>query len=149
MKPVILSGSWVVKAPLNRIYEIVTDFENAPKYFPLVASSLKIKRRNGNKLTIDAIAKTFGIPFKIVMETELHSGRGFMSVNTSALAIEDESFLMEETEGRTKIIYRNEVTIKNNFLKLFAKILIGPHALWFWKVAYIDELEKLDRKSVV
>jgi hypothetical protein len=143
MKSVVLQGAWIVKAPLARLYEIVTDFENAPKYFPLVANSLKIIKKNGNFLTIDAVSKTFGIPFHVLMETELLPNIGFKSINTSLLAIEDESFLMEEVPTGTKITYRNEVQIKNNFLQIFARLLIGKPALLFWKAAYIDRLEKL------
>ncbi len=146
MKPIVLAGSWVVNAPLQSIYKIVTDFENAHKYFPIVAGNLKITNKNGNHLTIDAISKTFGFPFHVQMETELLPNQGFKSINTSTLAIEDESFLMEEVPTGTKITYRNEVQIKNNFLQLFAKILIGKPALIFWKFAYIDRLQKLASK---
>ena len=146
MKPVILEGSWILNAKLHRIYELVTDFEHAHTYFPLVAGSLKILTKKGNSLTIDAVAKTFGIPFHVLMETELLPTIGFKSINTSLLAIEKESFLMEEVPTGTKITYRNEVQIKNNFLQLFAKLLIGKPALLFWKYAYIDRLQKLATK---
>lgn len=143
MKPVILAGTWVISAPLPRIYEIVTDFEHASTYFPLVANSLKIINKKGNYLTIDAVSKTFGIPFHVLMETQLFPNKGFTSINTSTLAIEHESFLMEEISTGTKITYRNEVQIKNNVFQLFAKMLIGKPALLFWKYAYIDRLQKL------
>ncbi len=143
MKPIILAGTWVINAPLHRIYEIVTDFEHAPKYFPLVAQSLTIVKKQGNNLTIDAVTKTFWMAFHVTMETQLLPNKGFKSINTSALAIENESFLMEEVSTGTKIIYRNEVQIKNNFLQLFARMIIGKPALLFWKYAYIDRLQKL------
>lgn len=143
MKPVILAGTWVINAPLQRIYDIVTDFENAPNYFPLVANSLKIINKKGNYLTIDAVSKTFGIPFHVLMDTQLLPNKGFKSVNTSLLAIENESFMMEEIQNGTKIHYRNEVQIKNNILQIFAKMLIGKPALQFWKYSYIDRLQKL------
>jgi hypothetical protein len=143
MKPVSLTGSWIIKAPLSRVYEIVTDFEKTPAYFPAVAKSLKIIKKNGNHLSIQAVTKTFGIAFKVSMETDLYPNKGFKSINESALAIEDETFLMEETPIGTKINYRNEVTIKNNFLKLFSKLLIGKPALIFWEHAYINKLKKI------
>ncbi|MFZ5377012.1 MAG: hypothetical protein ACOZAN_05130 [Patescibacteria group bacterium] len=143
MKPIILAGSWVIKAPRQRLYQIVTDFEKAAKYFPLVANSLKIIKKQGNNLTIEAVPKTFGIPFKVLMETQLFPNKGFKSINTSIVAIENESFMMEEIAEGTKIIYRNEVQIKNNYLKLLGKLLIGKPALWFWKFAYIDRLEEI------
>lgn len=143
MKPIILKGSWVINAPLPRIYEIVTDFENAHTYFPLVANSLKIINKKGNYLSIDAVSKTFGIPFHVLMDTQLFPNKGFKSINSSALAIENESFMMEEISTGTKITYRNEVQIKNTILQIFAKMLIGKPALLFWKYAYIDRLQKL------
>ena len=143
MKPVVLSGTWVINASASRVFQIVTDFENAHKYFPLVAGTLKIINRKGNHLTIKALSKTFGISFNVLMETDIIPNKGFKSINTSILAIENESFLIEEVGNKTKILYRNEVEIKNNFLKIFAKLLIGKPALMFWKYAYIDRLEKL------
>lgn len=143
MKPIILSGTWVVNAPLRRLYEIVTDFEHAPTYFPLVAHSLKIIDKKENHLSIEAISKTFGIPFHVLMETHLLPNIGFTSINTSFLAIEHESFLMEEISTGTKITYRNEVQIRNTVLQLFARLFIGKPALLFWKLAYIDKLQKL------
>jgi hypothetical protein len=143
MKPISLTGSWVIRAPLRSVYEIVTDFEKTPVYFPLVAKSLKIINKNGNHLSIQAVTKTFGISFNVKMETDLLPNKGFKSINESAFAIEDETFLMEEVSIGTKINYRNDVTIKNNFLKLFSKLLIGKPALIFWEYCYINKLRKI------
>lgn len=143
MKPVSLTGSWVIKAPLKSVYEIVTDFERTPTYFPSVAKSLKIITRRGNHLSIQAVTKTFGIPFKVKMETDLMPNKGFKSINESILAIEDEAFLLEEIPEGTKVNYRNNVIIKNNLLKLFSKLLIGRPALIFWEHAYIDKIRKM------
>lgn len=143
MKPVLLTGSWVIKAPLKNVYEIVSDFEKTPTYFPTVAKSLKIITRSGNHLSIQAVTKTFGIPFKVKMETDLLPNKGFRSINESILAVEDETFLSEEIPSRTKINYRNDVTIKNNLLKLFSKLLIGRPALIFWEHAYVDKIRKM------
>jgi hypothetical protein len=143
MRPISLTGSWVIKASLKSVYEIVSDFEKTPVYFPNVAKSLKIIKKNGNHLSIQAVTKTFGIPFKVKMETDLIPNKGFKSINESVLAVEDETFLMEEIPSGTKLSYRNDVTIKNNLLKLFSKLLIGKPALIFWEHAYIDKLRKI------
>lgn len=142
MKPILLQGSWIINAPMAKIYKIVTDFENAPKYFPKVAQSLVITKKEANHLEIDAQSKTFGLKFKVKMKTELLPPRGFKSINESSLAIEDESFLMEEISGGAKVNYINSVTIKNNFLKLFSKLLINNKALKFWEKNYIEPLKK-------
>ena len=146
MKAVSLTGSWVIKAPPKSVYEIVTDFEKTPEYFPTVAKSMKMVNRSGNHLSIQAVTKTFGIPFKVKMETDLLPGKGFKSINESVLAIEEETFLMKEIPGGTKIDYQNNVVIKNNILKLFSKLLIGKPALIFWEHAYIDNLRKMLEK---
>lgn len=147
MRPITLQGTWDINAPMLEIYKIVTDFENAPKYFPKVAQSLKVIKQEGNHLEIDARSKTFGIKFKVKMKTELIPQRGFKSINESALAIEDESFLMEEISEGTKINYSNNVTIKNNLLKPFSRIIIGKPALKFWEKAYINRLKELTEQK--
>jgi carbon monoxide dehydrogenase subunit G len=149
MKPVSLTGSWVIKAPLKSVYKIVTDFEKTPAYFPTVAKSLRIIKKTGNHLSIQAVTKTFGMPFKVKMETDLLPNKGFKSINESALAIEDETFLMEEIPSGTKINYQNNVTIKNNLLKLFSRLLIGKPALIFWEHAYIDRLRKIAENYLI
>ncbi len=143
MKNICLQGSWTIKAPMDTVYEIVSDFENAHKYFPKVAQSLNIAKKEGNHLWIDATSKTFGFKFKVKMKTQLLPRRGFKSINESVLAIEDESFLMEEVPEGTKINYVNNVTIKNNILRWFSRIFIGKPALKFWEKNYIEPLKKL------
>ena len=45
MKHIHLESSWIIKAPLEEVFNIVTDFENLPKYFPKVAQSVTITKR--------------------------------------------------------------------------------------------------------
>ena len=143
----VLKGSWVIDASPEDIFNIVTDFERAPEYFPVVAKGMKVIVRNGNHLEIEATTNTFGIHFKVKMKTEILPGKGFKSINESAIAIEDEQFLIEPNPGGTKIDYLNKVTIKNNFLKLFSWLIIGKGAIKFWEWAYIDRLKKVLDKN--
>ena len=132
-----------MNAPIEDVYRIVSDFERAPEYFPLVAKGMKIISRDGNNLVIEATTNTFGINFSVNMQTTLLPGRGFTSINTSKLAIEDEQFLLETVPDGTRIDYRNNVTIKNNLLKPFSRLMINGMALKFWEFAYINRLKKL------
>lgn len=50
MKHIHLENSWVIKAPLEEVFNIITDFENMPKNFPKVAESITITKREGNDL---------------------------------------------------------------------------------------------------
>ncbi|MCX6719653.1 MAG: SRPBCC family protein, partial [Candidatus Staskawiczbacteria bacterium] len=95
MKKIHLKGSWIIKAPRQEIYKIMSDFENMPKYFPAVAQSLRIVKREGNNLTIEAKAKTFGRVILAHMETQLRPPVGYTSDNKSAIGTAGhEEFLM-------------------------------------------------------
>ena len=147
MEKIHLEDSWIIKAPRKKIYEIMSDFENMPKYFPAVAESLRIVKREGNKLTIDAEAKTFGRIIKTKMITQLLPPKGYISDNKSALGTSGhEEFLMEEVPEGTRINYVYDVELSNAFLRIFAKPLIGWYAMRFWKQAVIDRLKEMLEK---
>jgi hypothetical protein len=108
---------------------------------------MKVISKNDNRLKIEATTNTFGFKFKVMMNTELMPKKGFKSINESALAIEDEEFKIEPIGNKTKIEYINKVTIKNNFLNLFSRLIIGKGALKFWEWAYINRLKKILREK--
>ncbi len=143
MKEKVLEGSWVIDAPVEDVYKIISDFEKAPEYFPIVAKGMKVISRDGNNLRIEATTNTFGINFKVAMKTTLLPNEGFKSINESALAIEDEQFIIKPVDEGTRIEYLNNVTIKNNILRMFSRLIIGKGALKFWEFAYINRLKKI------
>ncbi len=143
MKIKVLKGSWIIDYPVEDIYKIISDFENAPKYFPLVSKGMKVISRDGNDLEIEATTNTFGINFKVKMKTTLMPNKGFKSINESGLAIEDEQFILKPVAQGTRIEYLNKVTIKNNILNMFSRLIIGKAALKFWEFAYINRLKKI------
>ncbi|MDD3035475.1 MAG: SRPBCC family protein [Candidatus Saccharimonadaceae bacterium] len=148
MKEKVLEGSWIIDAPIEDVYRIISDFEKAPEYFPLVAKGMRVISRDGNNLQIEATTNTFGINFKVKMKTTLLPGKGFKSINESGLAIEDEQFILKPVAEGTRIEYVNKVKIKNNILNMFSRLIIGKGALKFWEFAYINKLKKiLDKKS--
>ena len=143
MKEKVLKGSWVIDAPVEDVYKIISDFEKAPEYFLIVAKGMKVISRDGNNLRIEATTNTFGINFKVDMKTTLLPNEGFKSINESALAIEDEQFIIKPVAEGTRIDYLNKVTIKNNILRMFSRLIIGKGALKFWELAYINRLKKI------
>ena len=143
MKEKVLQGTWVINAPVEEVYRIISDFEKAPEYFPIVAKGMKVVSKDGNNLKIEATTNTFGINFKVNMTTTLMPNIGFKSINESKLAIEDEQFLLEPVAEGTRIKYINKVTIKNNILNMFSRLIIGKGALKFWEFAYINRLKKI------
>jgi len=143
MKKIYLKRSWVIKAPRERVYEIMSDFENMPKNFPRVARSVKIINRDGNKLEIEAEARSFGRVFPVKMKTELRPPEGYVSDNISPIGRGHEEFLMAEVPEGTRINYTYDYEIRNPFFRFFAKILIGWYAMRFWEKAVIDKLRKM------
>jgi carbon monoxide dehydrogenase subunit G len=148
MKNINLKGSWVIKAPIDQVFKIISDFENMPNNFPAVAESLVITKRDGNKLEIDAKAKSFGVVFPVKMKTEIIPRVGYISLNeNSKLGISGhEEFLMEEIEEGTRINYVYEVDIHNKWLRLIARPLLGWYSMRFWEKAFIDRLKDILEK---
>lgn len=147
MKKILLKKSWIINAPREEVYKIMSDFENMPKYFPKVAQSLRILKRDGNNLTIEAETKSFGRVFQVHMETQLRPPIGYVSDNKSTIGTSGhEEFLMEEVPEGTEINYTYDVALKNPILALLGQFLIGWYAMRFWEHAVIDELRKRFRK---
>ncbi|MFH0874295.1 MAG: SRPBCC family protein, partial [Candidatus Komeilibacteria bacterium] len=120
MKKMQLKGSWIIKAPREKVYKIMSDFENMPRYFPDVAESLRIVKREGNNLTIEAKAKSFGRVILTKMQTQLRPPIGYVSDNKSAIGTAGhEEFLLEEVLEGTKIYYTYDLEINNVFLRIF------------------------------
>jgi carbon monoxide dehydrogenase subunit G len=144
MKQISLRKSWIIKAPREAVYKIMSDFENMPKNFPAVAKSMRILNREGNNLLIDARAKTFGRLINVRMKTELCPPLGYISDNESGIGTSGhEEFLMEEITEGTKINYTYNVQIKNPILRIFGKILIEKYAMRVWERAVINKLKKM------
>ncbi len=144
MKRLHLKGCWIIKAPKEKIYPIVSDFENMPKYFPAVAESVRIIEKQGNYQKMEARVKSFGKVFDVKMQTELLPNIGFKSTNESSFGTSGyEEFLMEDVEGGTKITYTYEIEIHRPILRIIGTPLIKWFAMWSWKRAFIDKLSEI------
>jgi carbon monoxide dehydrogenase subunit G len=147
MKHIHLKGSWIIKAPKEEIYPIVSDFENMPKYFPTIAESVHITEKQGNHQKMSACVKSFGKVFDVKMQTELLPTIGFRSDNESSFGTSGhEEFLMEDTEGGTRITYVYDIEIHSPILRIIGTPLIKWFAMWSWKRAFIDKLRKIVEK---
>jgi len=126
----------------------MTDFENMPKNFPKVAESLKITKREGNDLEIEAQVKSFGTTFPVKMKTKIIPQRGFISDNQSPKfgTSGHEELLLESVNGGTKVNYIYEVDIHKRWLRIIAKPLIGRFAMKAWEKAVMHELKKILEK---
>ena len=150
MKQIHLQSSWIIKAPIEEVFKIVTDFEKMPEYFPKVAKSIIITKRNSNNLEMDAKVKSFGTTFPVKMKTQIIPEKGFISDNESFKfgTSGHEELLLEETSEGTKIDYIYEVDIHKKWLRIIAKPLIGWFAMKAWEKAVINKLrEMLENKK--
>ncbi|MEI6420563.1 MAG: hypothetical protein WCO30_02920 [bacterium] len=148
MKEITLHKQWVVKARVEDVARIMTDFERLPEYFPKVAESVLINKREGNKLEMEATVKSFGKKFKVKMKTKILPGKGFISDNDSyqfGASGHEELLLSEHSEG-TLIDYTYQVSIHKAWLRLVATPLIKWYSMKAWEKAVIDQLKKLLEK---
>jgi carbon monoxide dehydrogenase subunit G len=145
MKEVNLHATWLIKAPLEEVFAIMTDFEKLPNYFPKVAESVQVTRREGNNLEMDATVKSFGKRFPVKMKTQIIPGKGYISDNESPLfgTSGHEELLLSESQAGTVIDYTYQVSIHKRWLRVFAKPLISWYSMKYWEKAVINELRKL------
>lgn len=148
MKKITLHDRWVIKGPIQNVAQIMTDFEKLPQYFPRVAESVRIDKREGNNLEMEATVKSFGRKFKVKMKTQILPGKGFISDNDSyqfGTSGHEELLLSEHPEG-TLIDYTYQVLIHKPWLAFIATPLIKWYSMKFWEKAVIDELRKVFEK---
>lgn len=144
MKDITLRAKWIIKAPITEVFNIMTDFENLPEYFPKVADSVQINKRDGNNLEMEATVKSFGKKFKVRMKTQILPGKGYISDNDSYQfgTSGHEELLLSEYKDGTQIDYLYQVAIHKFWIRIVAKPLIGWYSMKFWEKAVIDELRK-------
>lgn len=149
MNEITLHNQWVIKAPLDEIFRIMTDFEKFPEHFPRVAQSIRINKREENYLEMDATVRSFGKKFQVKMKTQILPGKGFISDNDSyqfGTSGHEELLLSPQTEG-TLIDYTYQVTIHKKWLRLIARPLLNWYSMKYWEKAVIDRLKKILEKQ--
>lgn len=124
-----------INAPLAKAFNIITDLEKFPEYFPKVADSIRVEKREGDCLEMNATVKSFGQKFLIKMKTRIIPGKGFVSDNESSWfgTSSHEELLLSESAERTVIDYTYQVVIHKRWFRIVAKSLIGWFFLKHWK----------------
>ncbi|MDD3531049.1 MAG: SRPBCC family protein [Candidatus Pacebacteria bacterium] len=145
MNEITLHKQWVVKAPLEDVFRVMTDFEKFPEHFPKVAEAIRVNKREGNYLEMKATVRSFGRSFRVKMNTRILPGKGFISDNDSyqfGTSGHEELLLSPHAEG-TLVDYTYRVTIHKKWLRIIAVPLLRWYSMKYWEVAVIDELKKL------
>ncbi len=149
MKQITLHDQWVVKAPVSDVFMIMTDFERFPENFPKVAESVRIDKKEGNHLEMEATVKSFGRSFKVKMKTQILPDKGFISDNDSyqfGTSGHEELLLSLHPEG-TLIDYTYRVAIHKKWLRIIAVPLLRWYSMKFWEKVVIDRLRELLEKN--
>lgn len=148
MKDITLRAKWIIKAPVTEVFRVMTDFENLPEYFPKVADSVQINKRDGNSLEMEATVKSFGKKFKVKMKTQILPGKGYISDNDSYQfgTSGHEELLLSPHQDGTLIDYTYQVTIHKTWLRIVATPLIKWYSMKAWEKAVIDELKEMVEK---
>jgi hypothetical protein len=145
---VAVNGDWLVRADRASVYAIISDFEHMPEHFPKVARAMKLVKRDGDVLTLEAESASFGSLFptaKIKMIATLLPGQGYrctthnLTFNTTG---DEELLLVDDPEG-TRIKYTYFVTVKRRWMRPLYAWLVSTLALPFWRRSFVDPLETL------
>lgn len=145
---ITLHANWLIKASLTEVFNIMTDFEKFPVYFPKVADSIQVMKREGNYLEINATVKSFGQKFPVKMKTQILPKKGFISDNKNpkfGISGHEELLLSKHPEG-TVIDYTYKVAIHKRWLRIVAQPLIGWFSMKYWQKAVIDKLKEMLEK---
>jgi len=145
MKEIRLHNQWIIKAPIDDVFRIMTDFEKLPEYFPKVAESVEVIKREENYLEMEASVRSFGRVFKVRMKTQILPKKGFISDNDSYQfgTSGHEELLLSEHEQGTLVDYTYQVTIHKKWLRIVAVPLIRWHSMKYWEKAVIDQLKAI------
>lgn len=149
MKKITLHKQWIVKAPLDDVFRIATDFEKFPENFPRVAESIRINKREGNYLEMEATLKSFGKKFQVKMKTQILPGKGFISDNDSYQfgTSGHEEFLLSDHANGTLINYTYQVTTHKKWLRIIAVPLLRWYSMKAWEKTVINQLKKILEKK--
>ncbi|MDD5639426.1 MAG: SRPBCC family protein [Candidatus Pacebacteria bacterium] len=148
MNKITLHNQWIVKAPINDVFNIITDFEKFPEHFPKVAESIQINKREENYLEMEATLRSFGRRFQVKMKTQILPKKGFISDNDSyqfGTSGHEELLLSEHAVG-TLVDYTYQVTIHKKWLSIIAVPLLRWYSMKYWEKAVIDQLKKILEK---
>lgn len=148
MNQITLHKRWVVRAAVEYVFGIMTDFEKFPKHFPKVAESVRVIKQEGNHLEMEATLRSFGKKFSVKMKTRILPGRGFISDNDSyqfGTSGHEELLLSKHPRG-TLINYTYQVAIHKKWLRVIAPPLIRWYSMKYWEKAVIDRLKKILEK---
>jgi carbon monoxide dehydrogenase subunit G len=143
MRPIHWEGSWTIRAPRERVYEVMTDFENWPKLFPDLVKSIRVIRRTDTAAVLEGEFSLLGRKGHGVMHLRLHPPEGYSAENTSEeLGEESETLKFEEAPEGT--LYRWTVEARpKGLLNHLLGMVLGFYVRRFYERSLIGPLRKI------
>jgi hypothetical protein len=117
-----IKGSWFIKASREKIYNIMTDFENIPKYFPDVAKSVRILDEQGNNVILALESPYPDGVMQVRRSIELNPPVGYKSYDTTKNSHSFTDFSMTENSKGTKIKMIGSFDFDNIFYSLLFRV---------------------------
>lgn len=148
MRPARWNGSWTIRAPRERVYEAMTDFENWPNLFPRMVKSIRVVSRTDAEAVLEGDFVLLGRKGRGVMRVTLDPPRGYVAANSSEeLGEERETLEFEESPGGTH--YRWAVEAKpKGFLNHLLGIVGGFYVRRYYERTLIVPLRKAVERLV-
>lgn len=124
MKPIRWEGAWTIRAPRDKVYQWMTDFDRWAEMMPGIVKSARVVSRAETAVVLEGEFNLLGRTGRGVMNIRLHPPAGFDADNVSErLGEEKETIRFEETPEGT--LYKWAVDAKPNgvHVRLLSKFL--------------------------
>ncbi|MDQ3802356.1 MAG: SRPBCC family protein [Acidobacteriota bacterium] len=142
MRPARWRGAWVVRAPREKVYEVMTDFEGWPKLFPEMVKSIRVVSRTDATAVLEGDFELMGRRGRGLMNIRLSPPAGYDADNSSEeLGSERETLRFEVVPEGT--LYRWAVDARpRGFFNLLLGKLFGFYVRRFYERTLISPLRK-------
>jgi len=118
------SRSIVINAPIEKVFDIVTDFDKYPEFVPDLAG-IKVKSKNGN---VAEVTFTINVMMKISYTLRLVETRptkvDWTLVDGQMMKTNEGGWLLEDQSGKTKATYTVDVGLKGLVPKSVVNTLV-------------------------
>jgi carbon monoxide dehydrogenase subunit G len=140
MKPIHWWGSWLIRAPREQVFAMMTDFDNWPRMMPRVVKSARIIERDENTVVLSGSFSILGQRGDAVMNIRLDPPGEWVAQNHSGqLGRETEIIRFEAVDLGTRLTWEVDVEPKKRVVRLVAPLLTFP-IRWFYQRAIVQPL---------
>lgn len=142
MKPTRWEGSWIIRAPRDKVYEWATDFEHWSELMPGIVKSARVISRTETAVVLEGEFNLLGRTGRGVMKIRLHPPAGYDADNDSAeLGEEKETIRFEEIPEGTLYKWSVDAKPKGIHIHLLSKF-VGYFIRRFYERTIIKPLKR-------